>query len=165
MKEKGAQEQQQQFKPLAPKTSTENILDTEPEDTHMNTEGNHSCDADQLEAATPSFLSSNTKSSPRPSLSTNQEQPEDVAKELFAPATNTGKTTKEKPLLSTGSLPVFPPPPPPPPLPDTAKEEIVPGGIENWSGKHHPPNEVSLYCQTLDADGVFGAFCERQKLL
>ena len=47
-KEKGAGEQQQ-FKPLTPQTGTENILDTEPEDTHKNTEGNHSCDADELE--------------------------------------------------------------------------------------------------------------------
>ena len=47
-KEKEAQEQQH-FKPLTPPTGTENILDTEPEDTNKNTEGNHSCDAHELE--------------------------------------------------------------------------------------------------------------------
>ena len=47
-KEKGAQEQQQQFKPLTPPTGTENILHTDSEDTHKNTERNHSCDADEL---------------------------------------------------------------------------------------------------------------------
>ena len=158
-KEKGAQEQQQQLKPLAPPTDAENILDTEPEHTHMNTEGNHSCDADELEVATLSFFSSNIKSSPRPSLSTDHQQPEDVAKELFALAANTGDAVQAKPSLSTSSLPVFPPPPPPP-LPDTAKEEIVLGGIENPSGKDHPANEVPLF-----RHGVFGAFCGQRKLL
>ena len=46
-KEKGAQEQP--VKPLTPPTGAENILDAEPEDTHKNTEGNHSCDANELE--------------------------------------------------------------------------------------------------------------------
>ena len=104
------------------------------------------------------------KSSPRPSLSTGHEQPKDIAKELLAPSANTGNAAKGKLSLSTGSLPVLPPPPPPP-LPDAAKEEIVPGGIGNLSGKDHPPDEVPLFCQTLDPDGVFCAFCEQRKLL
>ena len=82
-KENGDQEQQQQLKPLAPPTETKNILDTEPKDTHMNTEGNHSRDADELEVTTLSFVSSNMKGSPRTSLSTDHEQPEDMAKELM----------------------------------------------------------------------------------
>ena len=92
-------------------------------------------------------------------MSTDHEEPKDVAKELFAPAANTGNAAKGKPSLSTGSLPVFPPPLPP------SKEEIVPGGIENPSGKDHPPDEVPLFCQTLIRNGVFGGFCEQRKLL
>ena len=46
-KERGPQEQP--VKPLTPPTGTENILDAEPEDTHKNTEGSDSCDANELE--------------------------------------------------------------------------------------------------------------------
>ena len=46
-KEKGAQEQQ--VKPLTPPTGTENILNAEPEDTHNNTKGNHSCVSNEFE--------------------------------------------------------------------------------------------------------------------
>ena len=163
-KERGALEQQQHFKPLAPPTGTEKILDTKPKDTHINFEGNHSCDAHELEVTTSSFLSSNMKGSPRPLLSTDHEQSEDIAREHFASSANTGNAAKGKPSLCTRSLAVFPPPPPPP-LPDTAKEEVVSGGIENPSGKDHPPDEALLFCQTSNPDGVFGAFCEQRKLL
>ena len=106
-KERGAQEQQLKFKPLAPPTGTKNILDNQPEDTHMNTGGNHSCDADEFEVTTSSFFSSNMKSSPSPSLSTDHEQTEDIAKELFAASANTGNAAKGRASLSTGSLPVL----------------------------------------------------------
>ena len=37
--------------------------------------------------------------------------------------------------------------------------------MENQSTKDQPPHGVPLFSQTLNPDGVFGAFCEQRKLL